>query len=469
MPLRSMFFLAVGSLLCCIFTATKATQLASHPGFDVQSEPGGSPADANTAMNHPDDYAWALFFFLNRQADSSLAGKPDLQKKNLNDYDPDTPVVWETWALASGEQFSEAFPCDGSMPQKWEDLAQNDKGKPELQKDPKSGKLLSPIDTANSIPFGFRSLPHPPGVEGQEEVRMNRANYNTIRDQGLWNQEGIQDGALQAKKCVKSSFVDFPLDAKEIKAVWVHLTDCDQLPNSKCDIEKSHFHWRTITSLGLPQVWGLAALHLMTKDIQPNWFWADFIQADCLSNFPKQGPSSGYCPPSGHEADAFVQSPIDSSIYAGGITSDAPGKNKWHYYQLMGTETGFDSPPVSDPLIETAKKKSSCITCHAYAATTDSFPIPYTSSFPLPSPLPPPNALPQSSDASIHLTGIPDEGRFFSPTSGAIPGQRLYFGSDFEWSPLEHVQSATSGGNCGNRIPKSVPRQVRPLLPCTAQ
>ena len=53
-------------------------------------------------MNDPDELAWQLFLALCRQALPGKAGEPDPTKPSIKEYDPDRPVVWETWALANG-------------------------------------------------------------------------------------------------------------------------------------------------------------------------------------------------------------------------------------------------------------------------------------------------------------------------------------------------------------------------------
>ena len=68
---------------------------------DSNRPPGGSPDDVALAANDPDEYAWRLFFYINRPALPGAAGLAD-PARTIRQYDPDQPVVWETWALVSG-------------------------------------------------------------------------------------------------------------------------------------------------------------------------------------------------------------------------------------------------------------------------------------------------------------------------------------------------------------------------------
>src|SRR5215468_965252 len=80
--------------------------LAAIATFDVASaqnlEPGGTPEAARLALTNPHEFAWQLFLYLNRQARAGVAGEVDPTKPSIAQFDADRPVVWETWALASG-------------------------------------------------------------------------------------------------------------------------------------------------------------------------------------------------------------------------------------------------------------------------------------------------------------------------------------------------------------------------------
>src|SRR5690242_7582827 len=75
-------------------------------------EPGGTAEAARLAAQEPDEYAWRLFLFINRQALPGLAGAVDPRKASVRDYDDDRDVVWQSWALVSSDP-NEVFLAHG--------------------------------------------------------------------------------------------------------------------------------------------------------------------------------------------------------------------------------------------------------------------------------------------------------------------------------------------------------------------
>src|SRR5262249_29539162 len=129
----------------------------------------------------------------------------------------------------------------------------------------------------------------------------------------------------------------FPIASMEVKASWRKFT----VAEAKSDLAKQYYTFVD----GTNTVWGLATLHILTKEL-PNWFWASFRN--------KNGPPPRY--PKGDSAGM----------------PDAARKTVWENYELSGSQTNFvdaDGTAVvlSDPIIEAGFERSSCMSCHAHA------------------------------------------------------------------------------------------------------
>ena len=403
-------------------------------------EPGGTPADAVAASQHPDEYAWQLFLFLNRQAKAGEAGTPDDKEATIRDYDDDKPVVWETWGLSSGlvldsnnnvvTDKSEVFKIPATPPVSWDQLDRT-----------VTPKILTPNLKSLAVALALQPSTHfaefqiqiaPPGTSpADDESRMNRSTYETVRTHRLYSVEGIQAAIAAAKSASNKSVIDFESKSKEIKARWVHLSDCDS--NAHC-ADRNRYHWRSIVVNGQSQIWGLASLHIITKDL-PNWFWADFSHVDCEK-------AVGAC----KDESEGAQTPTrDSTVPSGGARPETQG-SKWSNYVLRGTEIDFNLSNgvkniLSNPVIEKGFQNSSCMTCHAYASAAligaGGVPNTGTSLALIARKTGTPNVGSRSFDI-----GTPDCWRFYTPRNlptGNCPGafdktQPLYFQSDFLWS-----------------------------------
>ena len=92
---------------------------------------------------------------------------------------------------------------------------------------------------------------------------MNRASFDFIVKNDLWYVEG------QVAAFKRGTPVVFPIESKEVKAVWKAIAEGD----------KPRFHWATGTD---GKTYGLVALHMITKDL-PNWTWAPSSTSTMLS------------------------------------------------------------------------------------------------------------------------------------------------------------------------------------------
>ncbi len=356
--------------LCCVILGISASD---NVAFGRVQEPGGTPEAAVLALTKPHEYAWQLFFYLNRQAKSGVAGEPDESKRSLLEYDPDKDVVWETWALASGLDLdfsankvitnkSEVFKNPATLPVAWEALERNNVNKA-LSAPFKSSPLVV-SNIARIIPKSqIGPLIAPPGTDPKtDETRMNRSTYETVRSKNLYSVEGLEEAAAIAKFNNQSMVVSFEPQSKEVKARWIRLRQCDN--NQNCT-EKQRYHWRMVQTDGGQQVYGLVTLHIITKDL-PNWFWSDFNHIDCEK-------PDGECAHSTVEAMPATTPLVDPTTKSTNGIRPETLNSKWQYYRLRGaqidflTSTGVDTI-LSNPVIENSFQRSSCITCHSNAS-----------------------------------------------------------------------------------------------------
>ena len=383
-------------------------------------EPGGTPQDAEKAMSTSTAYAWSLFTFLNRQAELGArnAGKADLSVPPWTKGKDDADVVWESWALVNGGHLGEVFRINGADPGPW--------GSWKRPLDTSTKKVLTRSATLRT-PSGAHAEMNPGINDGdRQEVRMNQAAYETIRPpygRGLYSGSLLRAAIKSASG--KNCFVDFPRAAKEIKAAWLHLPECEN-PSQEpaCTRRKNTYHWRTTRDGKIIRYWGLAALHIVTKDLS-NWFWADFIHRDCEIDPKNCRMQPGFSP----QADSKLRAP-NSSKQSG----DVP----WDYYHLRGTETGFiqdgQKATLFNPFIEGPDaKQSSCITCHAYAS------LPIDSSQPLN------QAVGQLQKQARNDSGPPHLNRFHeaygaSSSAADIDDPLTFSQADFVWSVVAHAK-----------------------------
>lgn len=419
-------FLAGTAYLGCRYSApsrTTTTSKSSPSALIQDTEPGGTKADSDLAQSNPDEYAWRLFFFMARQAEKGAAGIPDPSKPTILQDEGGAALVWETWALASGNfHTSEVFLCPAKQPSEWDELPRPKDAFPQLT-------LAENLTASTKGPH--RPFIPPLGQENNLEIRINKKSFDTIRTTNLWDIEDILQMAASAKSDGRSSFADFPEGSKEVKATWVELKDCEGANGASCE-EKKHYHWRTVDSGPNTEIWGLAALHVTTKEIDmPNWFWADFIQEDCANQ-------TGVCAPADPQNSPYAQKPHDTTADGNGIRPETKG-SRWEHYRLMGTETGFMSGTtpqlLSDPRIENGyPKPTSCITCHYYASVG----ISQAQTIGPGLTIDRPDVSPKT---TLILAGVPTRNAL-TPV-GSAPGAKKYMQSDFNWTILARARSKT--------------------------
>lgn len=401
----SMGFLMIAVFLIPTFRISDGGQKQKKTAaFEI---PGGRTEDTAMAINNPHEFAWQLFLGINRQALPGKAGVPDPAYPNIRKYDDDLPVVWETWALANGGRAgpvyfppnrSEVYLDRGKKPLPWEELPRKTVQPKVLE--PLTGKGLDFILKVGRAPGKFDPIED--DGEGGLEVRMNRATYDYIRDNNLYSIEGLEEKFREGKELV------LPQPAKEIKARWVRITEKD----------KARYHWRTTKdSKGNVQIWGLSALHIITRDL-PNWFWCDFEHVDFerhAEQYSQDTTTRGLNPPSGDK----------------GIRKETKG-TRWETMRLRGVQTSFVDAEGNPTILANTQiehgfqQKSSCMTCHARAGIGLRSARPNLPGWQA-------NTLPLNLGTRPVLdepVGVPDPKWFFDDY-----GERKYLQTHFLWSP----------------------------------
>lgn len=410
---------------------------ASFTPFVAQAqaitEPGGTPTDVAMSINQPFEYAWKLFFYLHHQAKLGAAGEADQAKQSIREYDDDKPVVWETWAAATGglglapgeANSSEVYRSKGMKPTEWAALKRQ-AAQPKIF-EPNLTTIESSLKNA-VMPQNLHTFTNTPGINPffitpadllrDDEIRLNKATYNHVRDNYLYSAEGLKAAYHKALTTANRDVITFPLESKEIKAKWIQIKEGD----------KPRYHWRgveVVSAAGVKtkQIWGLSGLHIITKDL-PNWFWCDFQHVDDEPDAISEGRPS--VDPTTRE-----QFGIKAPSGENGLRNETKG-SKWQYYRLRGVQVDFtDKFGASTQLANTkiepiSEGPSSCITCHSKATAGGVIR---------------PNARPPFVIRTIPVTfvdGLPDPKQFLQSD-----GKPQFIQTDFLWSMPFRVHSET--------------------------
>ena len=284
----------------------------------------------NPAMQAPDQFAWEKFAELNRPANNK-AGQ--------------VVAWWRTWPEQADVYVANPNPVD---PPQWEKISGLDQllaGHPSVQLAAANPgiRLNASAVTTNTIDQECQALNN----NQVEEARLNQEHVEYVVANDLWYVEGKQ--AAFAKKLK----VNFPTGAIEIKANWIPLGD-DHDPST---------YYTVADATG--KLWGLVAMHLMTKDI-PNWVWATFEHKDnpCYNRYLTAQDTFGLDAkgePSQALLALFKQYGIDAAL--------------WSNYRLDGVQVDFTNAMGQPIILGNSvtefgfQTTSSCMTCHARATT----------------------------------------------------------------------------------------------------
>jgi hypothetical protein len=358
----------VALALCLLLTgcgsgAESTTVASSSPPAAAQSATGAVsyPArptappdfqDEALAQKQPLRYAWNLFLWGAWPA-SSRRGVPDAQAS----LDVDATTTWETFK----QSFTEVYLEDGSPPPPW------DAPPPPVGKTAVPSKVLKAADPAlftATLPFsGGVHLTDANGNRILEEVRMNRALFESVVKQGLYS----SDGQCAAYKSGLES-IQFPPTAPgeapsmEIKATWTVIR-----PDETALLSRYHTAtaWTQVGENpdGSPiyqrETVGLTGLHMSIRfNSMPNWFWTTFEHVDNPVRTPRAfSYPQNDDPPEVVAINEKMQRALKGTV--------------WANYRVRGAQPGAFLNPDGSPSIlgntqlETAFQTSaSCITCH---------------------------------------------------------------------------------------------------------
>lgn len=246
--------------------ANNSFTLSPNLPFDVNvkkvrklDEEGNIPA----AQLEFDTLAWQAFIALNSQATSD--GRPD---KNKTIADANGPRVWDFWRTSDS-----IFLPDGAEPPPWEDKL--------IQERSYRIKAAWRMHTTSSNFEAFSGpLVDQHGNWARYEIRVDREEFDYIRQNGLYSQDG--QAAFS-----KNNSVDLPVNsgdkhgAIELKLAWKELTDDDDASRfyvTEIDAQTSEagpgVHHRKMKV-------GLVGMHIsMRTESSPEWIWSTFEQID---------------------------------------------------------------------------------------------------------------------------------------------------------------------------------------------
>jgi hypothetical protein len=214
-----------------------------------------------------------------------------------------------------------------------------------------------------------------------EEIRRNYATYQYIVSNGLYSTAGLQR-AFKARLQV-----DLPADAIQFKGDWVRVVDLiawiKRAEGMTITREYVHnnYYTNTATAGRVTDEFALVGFHFMSKRTKSR-IWMDFEHRlnpgrcdtiGCHDDFGAVRPEVAPRAPANQNYGPCEKSPaLKAMMNAAGLSP------VWENYCLKGTEIGFVEPDgkpklLGNSVIERINSKdpiarSSCTTCHAYAA-----------------------------------------------------------------------------------------------------
>ncbi|WP_430408997.1 hypothetical protein [Kordia sp.] len=323
--------------------------------------------DASMAAYHTDQYVWekmARTFQIKTESPT-----------NLN---------WEFWASA---EYTYEDACNGK---EWPtDSFKNLLGNPKAVAiiDAVNNQRISPNSNFETTAFTMLTLNFDNPY--YEELRINKAMFDYIQDNALYNQDSVY-------KMAKERRINFPQDAMMIKAQWIPV-DSSQVGSYYTKIisgkktvvsevqDASEEAPDIIEASVTDQLMGLVGFHLVTHEL-PNWVWSTFEYSGNLGICDYIGCKDNFgC------TEPFISPNPGNVVNAGyntGETSEALKllfeennvPEAFKNYRLKGSQTQYTTNEgkatiLGNSILEAnLVSSSSCITCHARATLNNNNP-----------------------------------------------------------------------------------------------
>ncbi len=384
----------------------------------MAADPWIAPTDAALAARDPDRFAWDLFVALTWPADEASR-----MPASDRPYGDPGLVMFETWA-----QSDQVYLDKGAEPPAWDELPWSEARRLSTRSVPRQIAMFRDVSPVK-----------PDSVsDEQEEVWLNQATFDYIRENNLYSIEGQQSFFYNRRP------VSFPPGSIQVQAVWRAIGEED----------KARYQWEEFRDPKSKRryTYGLTALHIASK-VLPHWLWATFEHVD---NPYRTGIfDEGWLNPS-RDSVACPADQLDCNRAPAGLGLEG---TRWAYYRLRGTQIDYadaEGKPVilANSELETGFQQSaSCMSCHARSTIgpnrneAASFVLgpdgkEHQPERPVAMRLPVFKIGPDGRVESYN--GPPEAGAFLLPGQAA-GGQQRYLALDSVWSLIE-AKSVTAGG-----------------------
>jgi hypothetical protein len=293
-------------------------------------------------------------------------------------------MQWEYWASA---EYTYADACG---PREWpeayiEGLLSNPKSTALV--DAVNNQRISPNSNFETTAFTLLTLNFDNPY--YEELRLNKAMFDYIQENSLFNQDSVY-------KMAKAGNINFPKDAMMIKAQWVPV-DSSQVGNYYTkiisgkrtvvtEVQSTGEAPNIVESSVENQLMGLVGFHLVTHEL-PDWVWSTFEYSGNPGICDYIGCNDSY-----GNTETYIAPNPDGKVNQGygtaGSTSEALSQlfqeknvpDVFKNYRLKGsqikyTTNGIDPIILGNSILEAnLVSSSSCISCHARATLNNMSP-----------------------------------------------------------------------------------------------